>query len=225
MSRPLCCVAVAALLAGCDSTPDPTEPVAITGSPSTAAASHRAVDLSRLNPPLSTNFDWRCQVEADGGPVCLGQGPSTDNTDGWVPEDPEAWVCPGDKLIYHDLAAQGIGVRHYDSDYRLTDRTVHWFGRDRFSLSPDGSGRTASGELNFFDSFVYGVPADESTITETIRGTDSKAATDQPDHELVFLNKGEVRFTSEGDLQVLSGRWDFVDDFDGAIQRMCAALQ
>jgi hypothetical protein len=72
---------------------------------------------------------------------------------------------------------------------------------------------------------VFGLPADESTITETIRGTDSKAATDQPPHELVYLNKGELRFTPDGALEVVSGRWDFVDDFEGAIQRLCAALQ
>ena len=132
--------------------------------------------------------------------------------------------APAGGLVYHNLSANGIAVRRYDSDYRLVDRVVRWLSRTRFSLTPDGSGRTASGELNFFDTFAYGVPADESTITETIRGTDSKAATDQPPHQLVFLNKGELRFTPDGELQVLSGRWDFVADFPGAIQRLCTAL-
>ncbi len=157
--------------------------------------------------------------------MCHGDGPSPDNTDGWQPEDPEAWVCPDGGLIYHDLSAHGIAVRRYDSDYRLVERVVHWIGRDQFSLMPDGSGRTASGEINFFDAFAFAVPADESTVTETIRGTDSKAATDQPPHQLVFLNKGELRFTPDGELQILSGRWDFADDFTGAIQRLCAALR
>jgi hypothetical protein len=224
--RPILFLISVAVLAGCESAADPVDPVS--GAPVSTEPIEkrdRAVDESRLDPPLSNNFDWKCHLERGGRPVCIGQGPSPDNTNGWEPADPEAWVCTGSRLIYHNLSAQGIGVRHYDSDYRLVEREVHWLGRDRFSLSPDGSGKTASGEANFFDTFVFGVPADESTITETIRGTDSKAATDQPPHELVFINKGEVRFTPDGELEVVSGRFDFVDDFEGAIQRLCAALE
>jgi hypothetical protein len=225
MRRSTLCLIVGAVLGGCESAADPVEPASGSGDVFELAAASGAVDESRLNPPLSTNFNWRCHLEAGVRPVCIGQGPSTDNTDGWVPADPEAAVCDGGRLIYHNQTVKGIGVRHYDSDYRLTDRRVHWIGSEHFSLASDGSGATASGESNFFEGFVYAVPADESTITETVRGTDSKAATDQPPHELIFLNKGEVRFTPDGNLEVLSGRWDFVDDFEGAVQRLCAALQ
>jgi hypothetical protein len=224
MRRSTLCLILAAVLGACESAADPVENTSGRSDAAEFGAAQRAVDESRLDPPLSTNFDWRCHLEAGSRPVCIGQGPSNDNTNGWAPEGADA-VCDGGRLIYHNASVKGIGVRHYDSDYRLTDRRVHWIGRERFSLAPDGSGKTASGETNFFDSFVYGVPADDATITETVRGTDSKAATDQPPHQLIFLNKGEIRFTPDGSLEVLSGRWDFVDDFEGAVQRLCGALQ
>ena len=209
MRRSTLCLMLAAVLGGCESAADPVDPTSGRADAAEVLAAALGVDESRLDPPLSTNFDWRCHLEAGSRPVCIGQGPSTDNTDGWAPADA---VCDGGKPIYHTLSVNGMGVRHYDADYRLTDRQVHWVGRESFSLAPDGSGKTASGEVNFFDTFVYGVPADDGTITETIRGTDSQAATDQPPHQLIYLNKGEVRFTPDGNLEVLSGRWDFVDD-------------
>ncbi len=222
MRRSTLYLIMAAVLGGCESAADPVDPASGSEDAAELAAASGVVDESRLDPPLSTNFDWSCHLEAGSRPVCIGQGPSFDNTDGWALADA---ACDDGRLIYHNLSMKGIGVRHYDADYRLTDRRAHWLGRESFSLAPDGSGKTASGEANFFESFVYGVPADDATITETVRGTDSRAATDQPPHELIFLNKGEVRFAPDGSLEVLSGRWDFVDDFEGAVRRLCAALE
>jgi hypothetical protein len=218
MSRLIMPIILAALVLGCDARSNLVDPVAVpTENAAGAAGARRAVDLSKLEPALSSNFTWKCHFERQDEPVCIGSGPSTDNTNGWIPADPEAWVCQGGILIYHNLTVQGKAVRRYDSDYHLVDRTVHWVGRDRYSLKSDGAGKTASGESNFKDEFMYGVPADEATVTEVISGTDSKAAPDQPPHTLLFLNKGEVKFSPDGNLTVLSGRWDFVTDFEGAI--------
>jgi hypothetical protein len=59
-------------IVGCEVTSDSVAPVSTeNGSSGLAAASARTVDLTRLDPPLSTNFDWKCHLEAGSEPVCI----------------------------------------------------------------------------------------------------------------------------------------------------------
>jgi hypothetical protein len=49
--------------------------------------------------------------------------------------------------------------------------------------------------------------------------------TDQPPHELLYLDKGEFRIDPSGALTIVSGRNDLATDFDAAVARTCAAQE
>ena len=224
MCRLTLCLILAAVLGGCESVADPADLADGSRDAAELAAASGAVDLSRLDPPLSTNFNWRCHLEAGSQPVCIGQGPFYRQYR-WMGSDR---VRRGVRWRQTHLS-QPVGERHRRAPLRRRlplDGSPGSLDRAR-ALQPRARRLRQDCErrVQLLRGFVYGVPADDGTITETIRGTDPRPATDQPPHKLVFLNKGEVRFTPDGKLEVLSGRWDFVDDFEGAVQRLCGALQ
>jgi hypothetical protein len=46
-----------------------------------------------------------------------------------------------------------------------------------------------------------------------------------PGHEILGLDKGELRIDPSGAFTILSGRWDFFTDGDAANALFCAALK
>jgi hypothetical protein len=94
------------------------------------------------------------------------------------------------------------------------------------SAHPDGSGKTASGTEDFFETDDYSIHGNtQDGVTITTEGTEAKAVTDQPPHELLYLDKGELRTDPSGAGTIVSGRWDLFTDFDAAVARTCAALE
>jgi hypothetical protein len=222
-------VILTALLAGCDSATDTIGPS--NSSPATPALAAAAlavdgpgVDRSRFQPQLSTNLDWSCRwVSNQTQVLCTAYGKDVETTNGWVPID----VCPDGSVIYRNESSSLVAKRFYNSDYELVQKVLHWFGSGQSSLHADGSGKTASGERNVMETFDYSIPGNTSeAVTATAKGTEGKVVTDQPPHEVLILDKGEVQFDPNGDdFTILSGRWDDLTDVDGALTRVCEALK
>jgi hypothetical protein len=105
-------------------------------------------------------------------------------------------------------------------------RHLHWFGDSHQSSHADGSGKTASGTENFFETDDYSIHGNaQDGVTITIEGMDAKESPIQPPHELLYLDKGEFRIDPSGALTIVSGRNDLATDFDAAVARACAALE
>ena len=181
------------------------------------------LDRSRFQPQLSTNLEWGCRWVTDQSEIlCTASGQDVDDSDGWQPD----WQCPDGNILYAKSSFSLVAKRTYDRDYKLVQRHVHWFGDSHQSAHADGSGKTASGTEDFFETDDYSIHGNtQDGVTITIEGTDAKAVTDQPPHELLYLDKGELRTDPSGAGTIVSGRWDLFTDFDAAVARTCAALQ
>jgi hypothetical protein len=55
--------------------------------------------------------------------------------------------------------------------------------------------------------------------------TETEIRLDAPGHEILVLDKGELRIDPSGGLTILSGRWDFFTDEGAFSARICDALK
>jgi hypothetical protein len=189
----------------------------------TLAVDGPGIDRSLFKPQLSTNVEWGCRWVTDQGEIlCTASGQDVNDVPGWQPD----WQCPDGNLLYTKASFSLVAKRTYDSDYKLVQRHLHWFGNSHTSAHADGSGKTASGTEDFFETDDYSIHGNtQDGMTQTIDGTDAKAVTDQPPHELLYLDKGELRTDPSGVVTIVSGRWDLFTDFDAAVARTCEALR
>jgi hypothetical protein len=229
MYRLMMYLLLAEALVGCDSTSQPaTSPSDPTQGPEFSAgglpADGPGIDRSLFQPQLSSNLDWGCRWVSDNSQIlCTANGKDIERTDGWQPTD----VCPDGNIIYENGSRSLIAKRFYNSDYKLVEKVLHWFGAGKISLHPDGSGKTASGTGSAMELWEYSIPGNTGEgVTVTIQGTDAKFVTDQPPHEVLVLDKGELIYDPNGDeFTIVTGRWDIFTEFDAVIARECEALR
>jgi hypothetical protein len=220
----LASLALASIFAACTS--ETTGPVARGEAPRDAAlkADGPGIDRSRFQPALFPGLDWGCRWVSDDRQILCNA-----NALAFSVLDPFTAVteCADGGTVYAKDSNALIAKRYYDSDYRLVQRALHWYGNNAvYSRRPDGSAPTASGSQNFVETDDYSIPGNtEEGVTVTLRGTENEIRLDAPGHDILALDKGELRIAPNGDLTILSGRWDFFTDGDAANARICAALE
>jgi hypothetical protein len=221
-------LALAAALTACSpsaDSPGPTGPG--TGGEVTPGATLKVdgpgIDRSRFQPALFPGLDWGCRWVSDHSQIfCNANALAFEVLDPFTP----VTECTDGGTVYAKLSRNLIAKRYYDSDYRLVQRVLHWYENNTvFSRHPDGSGPAASGRANYFETNEYSIPGNmDDGVTTTFRGTEAEIWLDAPGHDILVLDKGELRIDPSGAFTILSGRWDFFTDGDAANARICAAL-
>jgi hypothetical protein len=182
------------------------------------------IDRSRFQPALFPGLDWGCRWVSDQRQIfCNANALAFDVLDPFTP----VFDCADGGTVYAKISRNLIAKRYYDSDYRLVRRVLHWYKNNAVSSRhPDGSGPTASGSEDFFETNDYSIPGNfDDGVTTTLRGTETDIRLDAPGHEILVLDKGELRIDPSGAFTILSGRWDFFTDGDAANALFCAALK
>jgi hypothetical protein len=222
-------LALAVTLTACSPGADSAEPTGPgTGGEVTPGVSLKVdgpgIDRSRFQPALFPGLDWGCRwVSGQCQIFCNANALAFDVLDPFTP----VFDCADGGTVYAKISRNLIAKRYYDSDYRLVRRVLHWYENNAVSSRhPDGSGPTASGSEDFFETNDYSIPGNfDDGVTTTLRGTETDIRLDAPGHEILVLDKGELRIDPSGAFTILSGRWDFFTDGDAANARICAALK
>jgi len=218
-------LALAAILTACTPGADSSEPTGPgTGGEVNLKADGPGIDRSRFQPALFPGLDWGCRwVSGDSQIFCNANALAFDVLDPFTP----VTECADGGTVYAKSSRNLIAKRYYDSDYRLVQRVLHWYQNNAvLSRHPDGSGPTASVSENFLETNDYSIPGNfDDGVTTTFRGTEVEIRLDAPGHEILVLDKGELRIDPSGAFTILSGRWDFFTDEAAANARICAALK
>ena len=218
-------LALAAILTACTPGADSSEPTGPgTGGEVNLKADGPGIDRSRFQPALFPGLDWGCRwVSGDSQIFCNANALAFDVLDPFTP----VTECADGGTVYAKSSRNLIAKRYYDSDYRLVQRVLHWYQNNAvLSRHPDGSGPTASVSENFLETNDYSIPGNfDDGVTTTLRGTEAEIRLDAPGHEILVLDKGELRIDPSGAFTILSGRWDFFTDEAAANARICAALK
>jgi hypothetical protein len=218
-------LALAAILTACTPGADSSEPTGPgTGDEVNLKADGPGIDRSRFQPALFPGLDWGCRwVSGDSQIFCNANALAFDVLDPFTP----VTECADGGTVYAKSSRNLIAKRYYDSDYRLLQRVLHWYQNNAvLSRHPDGSGPTASVSENFFETDDYSIPGNMADgVTTSLRGTEAEIRLDAPGHEILVLDKGELRIDPSGAFTILSGRWDFFTDEAAANARICAALK
>jgi hypothetical protein len=222
-------LALAAALAACTTGADSSAPTGPgTGGDVTPGVSLKVdgpgIDRSRFQPALFPGLDRGCRWVSDQRQIfCNANALAFEVLDPFTP----VFDCADGGTVLAKISRNLIAKRYYDSDYRLVRRVLHWYENNAVSSRhPDGSGPTASGSEDFFETNDYAIPGNfDEGVTTTLRGTEADIRLDAPGHEILVLDKGELRIDPSGAFTILSGRWDFFTDADAANARICAALK
>jgi hypothetical protein len=175
------------------------------------------VDRTRLVPPLPEDHVWKCLAGGKPGTaVCLGLGESSrfESTPG-----PR---CAAAQLERHRVGHSVVTHRTYGADGRLTQHITHQTYGEHYTI-PGTDLRTEGGS----DVFVVDdlAPGGSTVRTWRVLGTESYQYSFPG--ELIWANHGELRVDypdGAANVTVVSGRWDRVDDPEGARERLCAAF-
>jgi hypothetical protein len=174
------------------------------------------VDRSRLVPPLPEDHVWKCFTESEAGTaVCLGLGDSRRFEP--FPGPP----CPSVQLERHRLGRSMVTHRTYAPDGRLTQQITHETYEEHYAVVGSAPGTQGGTDVFVVDDLA----PDGAVATRRVVGTESYQHTG--DGVLVWVNQGELRIEDpDGDREVtiVSGRWDRLDDPEGARERLCAAF-
>jgi hypothetical protein len=220
-------LALAATLMACipdADSPDPTGPGSRGEVKPTLKVDGPGIDRSRFQPALFPGLDWGCRwVSGQAQIFCNANALAFDVLDPFTP----VIECADGGTVYAKSSRNLIAKRYYDGDYRLVRRVLHWYKHNAvLSRHPDGSRPTASGNENFFETNDYSIPGNvDDGVTTILRGTETDIRLDAPGHEILVLDKGELRIDPSGGLTILSGRWDFFTDEGAANARICDALK
>ena len=184
-------------------------PAALGGAPT-------SVDPSTLTPPPNPNFTWTC-LAYPTGIECTGVEPSS-GVD--VNPDP-SFSCDGHPILvtYTQMVTQR---RSHDAEGRVT--RTHVIGTFDDHLRLDGSdGPLLTGRGRWTETFIYPIPGDVTSRTPVFTGT--TLAVSAPGQGVIFQNTGRVVFNwDESEVLALAGPQSMIEDFDGAIEAVCAAF-
>jgi hypothetical protein len=171
-------------------------------------------------PPLNPNFaPWTCVVNG-GGIICQGYLEVS-----WANED-IGLSCDG-QPIYSTGTEKANFRRWHTPDGRATKTAIVAGVREKWSLSPDGSGPTLNVHWNVMAHYTYFTPGELSDRQKTETGAWWIATA--PGSGLVFRDAGKIVYAvgaqNDGENPVeMRGQFDTWTDFDAALGRACAAL-
>lgn len=209
--------------------PAPSSDAAVTDAFYASAVDDPRVNKAKLSfPPLP--YTWKCYYECGGKKhvACVGIA----DMEPRILEPNEDFSC-GFPIFFSRVnpddptkGEHSISYRTFNQNNRITDRILHNSGTDTYSgTESTTSGPRTKGSFEYLNHSVFTTPGDTSSSTDTLTGTpDFMQSADNGDGELLVLNEGQVIFFPNGDVDIVSGRWDLFTDYDAANARMCSAL-
>jgi hypothetical protein len=185
-----------------------------------AAKPTNEIDQSLLSPPLNPHLaPWTCWATGDGI-ICDGSV-----EDEFANED-IGQSCEGQPIYatgsFYDRA------RRWHTPDGLATKSIGVSGaRERWSLSPDGSGAAVKLHWQVVAHFTYYTPGerDDRQLTEAGAWWIATA----PGSGLVFRDAGKITYAvgaeNDGNNPIdMRGQFDTWADWDAAMERVCAAL-
>jgi hypothetical protein len=126
--------------------------------------------------------------------------------------------------VYVSGTYTSIARRIGDAEGRALRTTFRDHYIETFSLSPDGSGPTLRSFGRSNKVFVYAIPGDVGSRTETVSGLEARVTS--PGLGVLLIDVGVKSWDSEGNLLKAGGLHAFLDDdaFEAAAARICAAF-
>jgi hypothetical protein len=177
------------------------------------------VDRGRLVPQLPEDHVWKCLAEEGPGTVvCLGRGAPTRFEPAPGPR------CGTAQLERHRVGQVRVAHRTYGPDGRLRQQITHETYDEHYTLP--GSDLSTRGGTD-----VYRIDdlAPDGTTVRTRRTVGTESYQFFFPGELIWVNHGELHVDDPDDddatVTVVSGRWDRVEDPDGALGRLCAVFE
>jgi hypothetical protein len=165
MRSPMPCVLCALLLAACDATTDASDPLSNAPNKPVFATAGNIVDPNTLIPVPPPGAVCR----ADGNQTIC----HTEGTTDLVNEPAFDLTCG---TVYETSHAVRSGIRWYNSEGKLVKRFFTQDVEGTWSLSPTGSGPTATLSLHNNFTNLYAVPGDEGSATQVEHGEGSLRA-------------------------------------------------
>ena len=185
-------------------------------APSAFAGAPTPVDPTTLTTPPNPNFTWTC-LAYPSGIECTGVEPSS-GVD--VNPDP-SFSCDGHPILvtYTQMVTQR---RSHDTEGRVTRTHVIGTFDEHWRLDgSDGPFLTSRGRWT--ETFTYAIPGDVTSRTPVFTGT--TLAVSAPGQGVIFQNTGRVVYNwDESDVVATAGPQAMIEDFDGAIEAVCAAF-
>jgi hypothetical protein len=185
-------------------------------APAALAGAPTPVDPLTLTPPPNPNFTWTC-LAYPTGIECTGVEPSS-GVD--VNPDP-SFSCDGHPILV-TYTQMVTGRRWHDAEGRVTHS--HFVGTFDEHWRLDGSdGPLLTSRGRWTERFTYPIPGDVTSRTPVFTGT--TLAVSAPGQGVIFQNTGRVVFNwDESEVLALAGPQAMIEDFDGAIEAVCAAF-
>ncbi|HEX6127895.1 MAG TPA: hypothetical protein VF071_02630 [Candidatus Limnocylindria bacterium] len=188
----------------------------LTGS--TAAGRVNSVDPAFMTPALNPTFDWECWGAGDQI-VCEGTA-----TESW--SGVEIGLCDDGGALYSTGFDSRRIRRVSDAEGRALTSQLFVQARDTVSRSLTMDGTVAKGMAQFYVSFEWGVPGDQSTRTSILHGMDASVTV--PGHGLLLHQVGVISYDIDDNLLFARGVHPIVDDADAAFEQLftqaCDAL-
>jgi hypothetical protein len=184
--------------------------------PATASAGQPdSVDPAIMQPALNATFGpfdcWRtgAGIVCDGARTLAWEGAET------------GFECAG-RPVY-STGTDERTQRRFGDEAGLALRTnQHVDIRETLSLTTDGSGPTLQGIAHFEERFVYVVPGDLSSRTDTYTGIDVTVT--GAGVGLVIHDVGIKSFDIDDNVLLARGPHPILEDFDGAFATLCDAF-
>jgi len=187
---------------------------------SAAARSPHQVDPDLMIPPLNPNLaPWTCW-DTGRGPIC-----EASMRESFAGED-IGETCAG-QPIYATGSFTDRVTRWHTPDGRATKTVAAAGARETWSLSADGSGPTISVHWHVSRHYTYFTPGELSDRQLTEAGAWWIATA--PGSGLIFRDAGKITYDvgAANDFNnpvEMRGQFDTWMDWDGALERACAAL-
>ena len=183
-----------------------------------AAGRANSVDPAFVTPALNPTFAWECWGAGDQI-VCEGTA-----TESW--SGVEIGVCDDGGALYSAGFDSRRIRRVSDAEGRALTSQLFVQARDTVSRSPTMDGTVAWGVGQFYVSFDWAVPGDQSTRTSVLHGADTSVTV--PGQGLLLHQVGVISYDIDDNLLFARGVHPIVDDADAAFEQLftqtCDAL-
>ncbi len=183
------------------------------------AASPHTVDPDSLSPALNPRFaPYDCWATG-GGAICEGE------IQGSYGPDPMDWFdCDGQTFYVSGRERQQI-TRWHDADGNATKTIVAIEFNDVFSFDPGMADPSVSLHYRFTNHFDYLVPGDRDS--RVLRQTGASIIVKSSEGGVIARETGWTEYEPGLENEVIAdyrGQKDILEDFDGFVAGVCAAL-
>ncbi len=176
------------------------------------------VDRSKLIPSLDvpSPLPYAGCAQTKDGPLCWGSQDVEYSNE-------EFDVCPDGRSIYTSEKRTEFFARQYDKNNKAWYRaTISDNSKFDITLNASGAKPKLNNLSHFYVERVHPTHGDFSTFYRTWSG--SYDYTLSKKGKPVWIDVGVLQENEEGDILFQSGRWDSWNDYDGALDRICKAL-